>query len=194
MADTASSSIVTSVTPRIASVAAARMSSVTSSSDSASVRNTVEREIKGEFTSKNGFSVVAPTRMTVPSSTPGRRASCCALLKRWISSRKRMVRPLPSPSRWSARARTSRTSLTPADVADMRSRVPCTSFATRFASVVLPVPGGPHRIIDDRRPDSTMDRNAAPSARRWLWPMTSSRVRGRIRCGSGASARLISSR
>ena len=44
------------------------------------------------LTSKYGFSVVAPIRMTVPFSTHGSRASCCALLKRWTSSTKRIVR------------------------------------------------------------------------------------------------------
>ena len=44
------------------------------------------------MTSKYGFSVVAPMSVTVPSSTWGSSASCWALLKRWISSRKRIVR------------------------------------------------------------------------------------------------------
>ena len=41
--------------------------------------------------SKDGFSVVAPIRITVPSSTACKRASCCALLKRCISSINKMV-------------------------------------------------------------------------------------------------------
>ncbi len=45
----------------------------------------------GAMTSKEGFSVVAPRSTIVPFSTWGRKASCCALLKRWISSTKRMV-------------------------------------------------------------------------------------------------------
>ena len=51
-----------------------------------------QRESSAELTSKYGFSVVAPTSTTVPSSTAGSSVSCCALLKRWISSRKKMVR------------------------------------------------------------------------------------------------------
>ncbi len=43
------------------------------------------------MTSKDGFSVVAPIRVTVPSSTTGRIASCSALLNRWISSMNRIV-------------------------------------------------------------------------------------------------------
>ena len=51
------------------------------------------------MTSKYGFSVVAPISVTMPSSTAGSSASCCALLKRWISSRKRIVRWPFAPSR-----------------------------------------------------------------------------------------------
>ena len=54
-------------------------------------RHSVARLSSGEFTEKNGFSVVAPMRTTRPSSTAGSSASCCALLKRWTSSMKRMV-------------------------------------------------------------------------------------------------------
>ena len=42
--------------------------------------------------SKDGFSVVAPISRMLPFSTCGRNASCWALLKRWISSTKTMVR------------------------------------------------------------------------------------------------------
>ena len=35
--------------------------------------NTIEREIKAPLTSKYGFSVVAPIRINVPSSTNGKR-------------------------------------------------------------------------------------------------------------------------
>ena len=56
---------------------------------------TAARESSAEFTSNDGFSVVAPTKVKRPCSTYGRNASCCALLKRCTSSTKRMVaRPL----------------------------------------------------------------------------------------------------
>jgi len=38
------------------------------------------------MTSKEGFSVVAPIKVKVPRSTWGRKLSCWALLKWWISS------------------------------------------------------------------------------------------------------------
>ena len=53
------------------------------------------RDRSGVLIAKNGFCVVAPIRMTMPSSTSGSSTSCCARLKRWISSTNRMVR---SPS------------------------------------------------------------------------------------------------
>ena len=52
---------------------------------------TFVRDSSAEFTSNDGFSVVAPMRMMSPASTYGRNASCCALLKRWISSMKTIV-------------------------------------------------------------------------------------------------------
>ena len=95
------------------------------------------------MTSKYGFSVVAPISVTSPSSTAGRSASCWALLKRWISSRKRIVRWPDPPSRSRARASTSRTSFTVAETAESSSKAAPVVSATMRASVVLPVPGGP---------------------------------------------------
>ena len=94
------------------------------------------------MTSKYGFSVVAPISTSVPSSTAGSSASCCALLKRWISSRKKTV-ARPPCRRSCARAITSRTSLRPASTADSSSNAAFAWVATSRASVVLPVPGGP---------------------------------------------------
>ena len=54
--------------------------------------NTFERDSSAAFTSNDGFSVVAPMSTMSPASTRGRKASCCALLKRWISSTKTIVR------------------------------------------------------------------------------------------------------
>ena len=71
---------------------------------SGSRRNSVLRLRSGGLTSKNGFSVVAPISVSVPSSTAGSRASCCALEKRWISSRNRIVPWSCSPRRWRARS------------------------------------------------------------------------------------------
>src|SRR5436190_5473944 len=54
--------------------------------------------------------------------------------------------------------------------------------------VVLPVPAGPHRISDGRWPPSNSDVSAFPGPNRCRCPTSSSKLRGRIRVASGASA------
>src|SRR5699024_8648153 len=108
-----------------------------------------ERESNGEITEIEGFSVVAATSTTQRFSTPGSRASCCALLKRWISSRNKMVvRPYRSrlSSAWSM---TRLTSFTPAEIADSSTNFRLGACEMKWASVVFPVPGGPYNMIDD---------------------------------------------
>ena len=98
---------------------------------------------EAELTSKYGFSVVAPMSVTRPSSTAGSSASCCALLKRWISSRKNVVavaRGLTTV----LRALEHRADLRAArlDGAELLEGRAGGRAATR-ASVVFPLPGGP---------------------------------------------------
>src|SRR5918999_5396050 len=146
-----------------------------------------QRDSSAELTSKYGFSVVAPTSTTSPSSTAGSSVSCCALLKRWISSRKKIV---PSPAvrrRCSARSSTSRTSARPALTADASSNAARAFTASSRARVVLPVPGGPYRIIEWGRPSSIAVRSAEPRPRRWSCPTNSPSDAGRIRAASGRS-------
>src|SRR6185437_16850695 len=57
--------------------------------------------------------------------------------------------------------------------------------AMRRASVVFPVPGGPHRIKECSSPDSIARRNGLPGPRTCCWPTYSSSERGRIRSASG---------
>ena len=78
------------------SACSARSSSLARlSSPSVWKTSTRARDNSAALSSKDGFSVVAPTRMTVPSSMTGRKESCCARLKRWISSTNSSVwRPL----------------------------------------------------------------------------------------------------
>ena len=156
------------------SAASPRSSSVrTASGDSGSRRNSVLRLRSGGLTSKNGFSVVAPISVSVPSSTAGSSASCCDLEKRWISSRNRIVPRSCSPRRWRARSITSRTSFTPAVTADSCSNARRVVPATASASVVLPVPGGPQKIAltsaGPARPGGAAagpDRRGGPGRRR----------------------------
>ena len=156
------------------------------SGDKGCSRHREVRLNRGGFTSKKGFSVVAPMSTTSPSSTAGNSTSCWDLLKRCTSSMKSMV-PLPcSPRRRWASARASRTSLTPAAVAESVIRCLAVVSASRRARLVLPVPAGPHRIDDPTRSDSASRRKGAPGPMRCSWPTTSSRVRGRRRAARGA--------
>jgi len=131
--------------------------------------------------------VVAPISVTSPSSTAGSSASCWALLKRWISSRKKTVRRPPAASRCRARSITPLTSARPACTALSSSNAAPDASATIRASVVFPLPGGPWRIIECGWPSWIACRSAEPGASRRSWPTNSSSVRGRIRVASGAS-------
>ena len=127
--------------------------------------NTFERDSSAALTSNDGFSVVAPIRTMSPASTRGRNASCCALLKRWISSTNTIVRRPIRRRRSCAAAMTSLISLMPASTALNGTKCACVISAITRASVVLPVPGGPQRMIDCRRSRSIASRSGLPGAR-----------------------------
>src|SRR5208282_5839880 len=78
-------------------------------------------------------------------------------------------------------------SLTPANTAEMGMNSASKVCAINRASVVLPVPGGPHRIIECGFPDSNASRNGLPGPSRCAWPTTSSRRCGRSTSASGAA-------
>jgi hypothetical protein len=80
----------------------------------------------------------------------------------------------------------SRMSFTPASTADSTMNCASTACASSRASVVLPTPGGPHRIIECTRPDSNAARSGRPGPSRCCWPITSASVCGRRRSASGA--------
>ena len=107
----------------------------------------MQRDSSAALISKDGFSVVAPMRMMLPFSTNGRNASCCALLKRWISSTNSSVLS-PIARAFSARCMTSLISLIPLVTALKSTKFACVLPAIRRASVVLPTPGGPQKIMD----------------------------------------------
>src|SRR5438477_1492832 len=154
---------------------------LSSSRLSCSRRKTRLRDSSGAITSKDGFSVVAPISVTVPSSTWGRIASCCALLKRWISSMNRTVRR-PARRCSLASATTLRRSATPAVTADSATMRALVSVASSPASVVLPLPGGPHRTMLGRCPERVNSRSTSTTLR---WPTRSSKRLGRIRVARG---------
>jgi hypothetical protein len=99
----------------------------------------MQRESSGVTSEKYGFSVVAPISVTVPSSTAGSRTSCCAFDHRWTSSTNSTVRNRPPL----ACSITLRASATPEETAESCTSWAPTASASRYASVVLPVPAGP---------------------------------------------------
>ena len=134
--------------------------------------------------SKDGFSVVAPISRMLPFSTCGRNASCCALLKRWISSMKTMVR-VPYWRARSASAMTCLISFIPVSTAENSRNSAFVMCAMILASVVLPVPGGPQKMSEPVSSRSIWVRSGFPGAIRGSWPTNSSSVRGRMRSASG---------
>ena len=98
--------------------------------------------------------------------------------------------PCPcSARRRRARSTTSRTSFTPAVTAESCSNTLLVVAAISLASVVFPVPGGPHRITDDIRSASISRRSGPAGPSRCSCPTTSSSDAGRIRAASGACRR-----
>ena len=183
----------TSCSPKPRGSARARRSRAVMSSSARALRTkTLQRDRRALLTSKDGFSVVAPIRMIDPFSTKGRNASCCALLKRWISSTKTMVR-LPVLACASACFMTSRISLMPLVTAEKSMNEAQVRRAITRAKVVLPTPGGPQKIIEGVRSASIMERRALPGPIWWDWPTTSSREAGRIRSARGRASSATSS-
>ena len=174
--------------PRSGSSSARRRMAAVSSVASGCSTKTFERDSRAALTSNEGFSVVAPISTMSPASTRGRKASCCALLKRWISSTKRIVRRPSSRRAASASAITALISLMPARTALKAMKWARVTVAIRRAMVVLPVPGGPQRMIDCSVSRSMAARNGRSGASSSRWPTSSSKVRGRIRSASGAPA------
>ena len=155
---------------------------------------TAARDSNALLTSNDGFSVVAPMKVSSPRSTKGRKASCCALLKRCTSSTNRIVWRPDCASVASARATASRMSLTPASTAEMAMKSALNASAISRASVVLPEPGGPQRIIECSLPDANATASGLPSPSRWRWPTTASMLFGRSRSASGVAGLATTNR
>ena len=144
------------------SIASARASSFSIASASSDLNtSTRARDSSGAISSKDGFSVVAPTSTMVPSSITGRKLSCWARLKRWISSTKSSV-PCPVSRRARASSNTFLRSATPEKIAEICSKCSSVASASSRATVVLPVPGGPQKTSEPSVRVSSM-RVSAPS-------------------------------
>ena len=123
--------------------------------------STRARERSAAFSSKDGFSVVAPTSVTVPSSMTGRKASSWARLKRWISSTKSSV-PCPVARRPRAASNTFFRSATPEKIAEICSKWRSVSLRQQPRHRGL---AGAGRPPEDQRAERARTR-AAASARR----------------------------
>ncbi len=134
-----------------------------------------------------GCSVVPPISVSRPDSTCGSSASCWVLLNEWISSTKTTVeRPSRSSASW-ASSIAARMSLMPASTAEIAMKWLLVTLAASRPSVVLPTPGGPHRMNECSLRDSNASRSGLPGPSRWRWPTTSSSVCGRISSASGGT-------
>ena len=150
--------------PRL-SFRARSISPASSSVLSACNTNTLQRDKSAPFTSNDGFSVVAPIKIMLPFSTYGKKASCWALLKRWISSTNSMVLE-PNRLPFSASSITCLISFIPLVTAEKSMKLALVLPAIMRASVVLPTPGGPQNIIEPILSLSISLRNTFPSPRR----------------------------
>src|SRR3990172_7615753 len=81
-----------------------------------------------------------------------------------------------------------RRSATPALTALTGLKKELVLLAMTLARVVLPLPGGPQRIIEGSRPPSIAFLSTRPSPTRCFWPTNSFSVDGLIRVASGAPA------
>src|SRR6202030_734266 len=90
------------------------------------------------------------------------------------------------PARAARAASTAaRMSLTPAITADNAMNCAFEACAISRASVVLPAPGGPHRISECSCPASMLADSGLPGPRMCRCPRNSLKLRGRMRSASG---------
>ncbi len=115
-------------------------------------------------------------------------ASCWPLLKRWISSMNKIVRcPLAFLLR-AASSITLRRSATPAVTALSGTKYDLETLAMTRASVVLPLPGGPHNMMEGSWSDSMALRKTLPSPMICRCPTYSLKFCGRRRAARGMEA------
>ena len=128
---------------------------------------------------------MAPIKVNNPLSTCGKNASCWLLLKRCTSSTNTIVRRPPCACQMLACSTASRISLIPPSTAEIVMKCASKLCAISRAMVVLPTPGGPHKMQLCGWPDSNAMRSDMPLPSRCCWPITSPRVWGRSRSASG---------
>ena len=77
---------------------------------------------------------------------------------------------------------------TPVKIAEICTKARSVSAARSRAMVVLPTPGGPHRISEDKDRAASIAPKGPSAPNTCSWPMTSDRLRGRSRSASGRGA------
>ncbi len=82
-------------------------------------------------------------------------------------------------------------SLTPEVTAEKCTQWAPAELARICARVVLPLPGGPHRINERNLPAPLKPRNSLPAPSKCSWPTNSSMEFGRIASASGCEARFL---
>ena len=170
------------------STSSARASSCSIAAASSDLNtSTRARDSSAALSSNEGFSVVAPTSTTVPSSITGRKLSCCARLKRCTSSMNSSV-PCPISRRARAASNAFFRSATPENTAESCSKCSSVASASSRATVVLPVPGGPQKTSEPSERVSSMRVSAPSGPSRWSCPTTSASLVGRSRSASGRGA------
>lgn len=119
--------------------------------------------------------------------------SCCALLKRWISSKNKTVFFPVKASNPFASSNTARTSLIPDEVALSSLNVQLASRASSLESVVFPQPGGPQSIMLPRFPLPSKFIKTELGFVRCFCPTNSFMACGRSLSASGAPSRATGS-
>src|SRR5699024_10165973 len=97
----------------------------------------------------------------------------------------KMVRRLYCAACCFASSTASRISLTPDNTADRVIKCASLTCASKRAKVVLPTPGGPHKIIEWNARCSKARRSGLPAAKICCCPTYSSKVLARKRAASG---------
>ena len=103
-----------------------------------------------------------------------------------------MVRECSLRRLWLPSTITCLISLMPLVTAENSMKLALVVSAMILASVVLPTPGGPQKIIELASSRSICTRSGLPGPTRCSWPTNSSRLRGRMRSASGAVPRADS--
>src|SRR5215475_7100472 len=78
-------------------------------------------------------------------------------------------------------------SLTPEVTAEKWTQFAPAERARICARVVLPLPGGPHKMSDRSSPAAVSSRSSLPGPSSCSWPTNSSKVCGRMRSASGCT-------